>query len=51
MVGNAEWGTFHKVRSVLLFSPYDNKIDRQSIHPRYQALEKFIKNISDDTSF
>jgi hexokinase len=32
-------------RSVLPSTPYDNKLDRESINPRYQAYEKFISGM------
>lgn len=32
-------------RSVLPSTPYDNKLDRESINPRFQAYEKFISGM------
>ena len=32
-------------RSVLPSTPFDNKLDRQSINPRLQAFEKFISGM------
>ncbi|EJF63058.1 hypothetical protein DICSQDRAFT_103564 [Dichomitus squalens LYAD-421 SS1] len=45
MVINTEWGAFNNTRSVLPSTPYDNKLDRQSINPRLQAFEKFISGM------
>jgi len=45
MVVNTEWGAFDNVRHVLPFTPFDNKVDRESINPRYQAFEKFISGM------
>ena len=32
-------------RTILPSTPYDNKLDRESINPRYQAYEKFISGM------
>ncbi|KAI0092534.1 hexokinase [Irpex rosettiformis] len=45
MVINAEWGAFNNTRSVLPSTPFDNKLNRKSINPRYQAFEKFISGM------
>ncbi|TFK83345.1 hypothetical protein K466DRAFT_665894 [Polyporus arcularius HHB13444] len=45
MVVNTEWGAFNNTRTVLPTTPYDNKLDRQSINPRLQAFEKFISGM------
>ncbi|KAM5532707.1 hypothetical protein V8D89_013599 [Ganoderma adspersum] len=45
MVVNTEWGAFNNTRTVLPTTPYDNKVDRQSINPRLQAFEKFISGM------
>ncbi|TBU50506.1 hexokinase-domain-containing protein [Dichomitus squalens] len=45
MVINTEWGAFNNTRSVLPSTPYDNKLDRQSINPRLQAFEKCISGM------
>ncbi|EKM59569.1 uncharacterized protein PHACADRAFT_250162 [Phanerochaete carnosa HHB-10118-sp] len=45
MVVNCEWGGFNNNRSVLPSTPFDNKLDRESINPRLQAFEKFISGM------
>ncbi|KAH7930242.1 hypothetical protein BV22DRAFT_1028461 [Leucogyrophana mollusca] len=45
MIVNTEWGGFNNTRSSLPSTPYDNKLDRESINPRYQAFEKFISGM------
>ncbi|KAG6375103.1 hexokinase [Boletus reticuloceps] len=45
MIVNTEWGAFNNTRSALPTTPYDNKLDRESINPRYQAFEKFISGM------
>ncbi|KAI5124774.1 hypothetical protein M0805_005408 [Coniferiporia weirii] len=45
MVVNTEWGGFNNSRSILPSTPYDNKLDRESINPRFQAYEKFISGM------
>ncbi|KAI0723500.1 hexokinase [Earliella scabrosa] len=45
MVVNTEWGAFNNTRTVLPTTPFDNKVDRQSINPRLQAFEKFISGM------
>ncbi|KAI0685988.1 hexokinase [Cytidiella melzeri] len=45
MVINAEWGAFNNTRSVLPTTAFDNKLDRESINPRFQAFEKFISGM------
>ncbi|RPD62046.1 hypothetical protein L226DRAFT_77182 [Lentinus tigrinus ALCF2SS1-7] len=45
MIVNAEWGAFNNTRTVLPTTPYDNKVDRQSINPRLQGFEKFISGM------
>ncbi|KAH9942994.1 hexokinase [Epithele typhae] len=43
MVVNTEWE--HLTTRVLPTTPFDNKLDRQSINPRLQAFEKFISGM------
>ncbi|KAH7916718.1 hypothetical protein BJ138DRAFT_1052069 [Hygrophoropsis aurantiaca] len=45
MIVNTEWGGFNNTRSALPNTAYDNKLDRESINPRYQAFEKFISGM------
>lgn len=45
MTVNTEWGGFNNTRSVLPTTPFDNKLDRESINPRFQAFEKFISGM------
>jgi len=45
MVVNCEWGAFNNTRTTLPTTPYDNKLDRESINPRLQAFEKFISGM------
>ncbi|EPT03115.1 hypothetical protein FOMPIDRAFT_1022483 [Fomitopsis schrenkii] len=45
MIINTEWGAFNNTRTVLPTTPFDNKVDRESINPRYQAFEKFISGM------
>ncbi|KAG6332263.1 hypothetical protein ID866_6827 [Astraeus odoratus] len=45
MVVNTEWGGFNNSRSALPSTPFDNKLDRESINPRKQAFEKFISGM------
>ncbi|KAH8118513.1 hexokinase-domain-containing protein [Phellopilus nigrolimitatus] len=45
MLVNTEWGAFNNTRSVLPSTPHDNKLDRESINPRFQAYEKFISGM------
>jgi len=45
MIVNTEWGAFNNSRSTLPSTPFDNKVDRESINPRFQALEKFISGM------
>ncbi|CAL1702029.1 unnamed protein product [Somion occarium] len=45
MVVNTEWGAFNNTRTTLPTTPYDNKLDRESINPRLQAFEKFISGM------
>ncbi|KAG0699841.1 hypothetical protein DFH29DRAFT_934772 [Suillus ampliporus] len=45
MIVNTEWGAFNNSRSALPTTPYDNKVDRESINPRFQAFEKFISGM------
>ncbi|KAJ3554795.1 hypothetical protein NM688_g2922 [Phlebia brevispora] len=45
MVINTEWGGFNNSRSTLPTTPYDNKLDRESINPHFQAYEKFISGM------
>ncbi|GJE84777.1 hexokinase [Phanerochaete sordida] len=45
MVVNCEWGGFNNTRTVLPTTPFDNKLDRESINPRLQAFEKFISGM------
>ncbi|KAH9938737.1 uncharacterized protein B0H18DRAFT_968533 [Fomitopsis serialis] len=45
MIINTEWGAFNNTRTKLPTTPYDNKLDRESINPRYQAFEKFISGM------
>jgi len=45
MIVNTEWGGFNNTRSALPTTPYDNKLDRESINPGFQAFEKFISGM------
>ena len=45
MMVNTEWGAFDNAREVLPITPFDNKLDRESINPRFQAYEKFISGM------
>ncbi|KAI8984992.1 hexokinase [Trametes punicea] len=45
MVVNTEWGAFNNARTVLPTTPFDSKVDRESINPRLQAFEKFISGM------
>ena len=45
MMINTEWGAFDNAREVLPTTPFDNKLDRESINPRFQAYEKFISGM------
>ncbi|KAG1753668.1 uncharacterized protein EDB91DRAFT_1234101 [Suillus paluster] len=45
MIVNTEWGAFNNSRSALPTTPYDNKLDRESINPGFQAFEKFISGM------
>ncbi|KIJ70418.1 hypothetical protein HYDPIDRAFT_105131 [Hydnomerulius pinastri MD-312] len=45
MIVNTEWGGFNNTRTALPTTPYDNKLDRESINPRFQAFEKFISGM------
>jgi hexokinase len=45
MMVNTEWGAFDNAREVLPITPFDNKVDRESINPRFQAYEKFISGM------
>jgi hexokinase len=45
MMVNTEWGAFDNGRAVLPRTPFDNKVDRESINPRFQAYEKFISGM------
>ncbi|KAH7100570.1 hexokinase-domain-containing protein [Auriculariales sp. MPI-PUGE-AT-0066] len=45
MVVNCEWGAFNNTRSVMPTTPFDNKLDRESINVRKQAFEKFISGM------
>jgi hexokinase len=45
MIVNTEWGAFNNTRSTLPTTPFDNKLDRESINPRFQAFEKFISGM------
>ncbi|KAI5980355.1 hexokinase [Pisolithus marmoratus] len=45
MVANTEWGGFNNSRSALPSTPYDKKVDRESINPGKQAFEKFISGM------
>ena len=42
---NTEWGAFDNGRAVQLRTPFDNKVDRESINPHFQAYEKFISGM------
>jgi hexokinase len=42
MVNNTERGAFDNAREVLPTTPFDSKVDRESINPRFQAYEKLI---------
>ncbi|KAA1466029.1 hexokinase [Dentipellis sp. KUC8613] len=45
MIVNTEWGGFNNSRTVLPTTPFDNKLDRESINPRKQVYEKFISGM------
>jgi len=45
MIINTEWGAFDNERKVLRVTPYDNKLDRESINPRKQAFEKMVSGM------
>ncbi|KAF8528913.1 hexokinase-domain-containing protein [Hysterangium stoloniferum] len=45
MVVNTEWGGFDNARRILPLTSFDNKLDRESINPRYQAFEKLISGM------
>jgi hexokinase len=45
MMVNTEWGAFDNGRAVLPRTQFDNKLDRESINPRFQAYEKFISGM------
>ncbi|KZT26882.1 hypothetical protein NEOLEDRAFT_1177072 [Neolentinus lepideus HHB14362 ss-1] len=45
MIVNTEWGAFDNARWVLPSTPFDNKLDRESINPHFQAFEKFISGM------
>jgi hexokinase len=45
MVINTEWGAFNNTRTVLPSTIYDNKLNRESINPGFQAFEKFISGM------
>ncbi|KAI0786465.1 hexokinase-domain-containing protein [Abortiporus biennis] len=45
MVINCEWGAFNNSKSVLPITPFDQKLDRESINPRLQCFEKFISGM------
>jgi hexokinase len=45
MVINCEWGAFNNARTVLPATAYDQKLDRESINPKFQAFEKFISGM------
>ncbi len=45
MMVNTEWGAFDNVRDVLPTTPFDSKVDRESINPRFQAYEKFLSGM------
>lgn len=45
MMVNTEWGAFDNAREVLPTTPFDNKLDRESINPGFQAYEKFISGM------
>ncbi|TFK56018.1 hypothetical protein OE88DRAFT_1710288 [Heliocybe sulcata] len=45
MIVNTEWGAFDNARVVLPSTPFDKKLDRESINPGFQAFEKFISGM------
>ncbi|KAJ9104389.1 hypothetical protein QFC20_004525 [Naganishia adeliensis] len=45
MVINTEWGAIDNGRHYLPVSPFDNKLDRESINPRKQAFEKMVSGM------
>lgn len=45
MILNTEWGAFDNTRAVLPSSAFDQKLDRESINPTYQAFEKFVSGM------
>ena len=42
---NTEWGAFDNAREILPRTPFDNRVDRESINPHFQAYEKFISGM------
>jgi len=45
MILNTEWGGFDNARAILPSTPFDLKVDNESINPGYQAFEKFISGM------
>jgi hexokinase len=45
MVVNTEWGAFNNTRTYLPTTPFDSKLDRESINPSFQAFEKFVSGM------
>jgi hexokinase len=45
MMVNTEWGAFDNAHEVLPITPFDKKLDRESINPRVQAYEKFVSGM------
>jgi len=45
MILNTEWGAFDNTRNVLPSTSFDQKLDRESINPTYQAFEKFVSGM------
>jgi hexokinase len=45
MMINTEWGAFDNAREVLPTTPFDNKLDCESINQRFQAYKKFISGM------
>ncbi|KAF9332362.1 glucokinase [Linnemannia elongata] len=45
MIVNIEWGNFDKDKRVLPVTPFDNKLDRESINPGVHVFEKMISGM------
>ncbi|KAG9069764.1 glucokinase [Linnemannia hyalina] len=45
MIINIEWGNFDKDKRILPVTPFDNKLDRESINPGIHIFEKMISGM------